>query len=472
MKIPVVGPTYQMNALSFGVQRCINLYPILTEAANTKSVAALVATPGLSDFAEVGGGPIRGAFSSRKTGRAFVVSGAELYELYADGSSTLRGTLSTFIEKCTIVENGTQLAICDGQTLYTLTYSGNAFAEVTDPDFPGAGTITYQDGYGIFNRPSTNEVYITAINDFTSIDALDFTTVQSSPDNLIAVLADKSNIWMFCQESVEVFENTGNASFPLERIGGAIIPTGCAAALTPQVIDNTVVWLGVDKQGRGVVWKAEGYSAVRVSTQAIERRIDEAEDFTESYAWVYHEQGHVFYVLQIKSLDTTLVLDMATKQWHERSYQNSSLNRREQHRGSCHFFFNQKNLVGDRETGKIYDMDLSYYDDAGDPKVWERTCPHIQDEKRRLKYGSIELDMETGVGLVTGQGSDPQIMMQYSDDGGRTYSDELWRSVGKIGEYSKRVRWSRLGSARDRVFRFTGSDPVQWQINEAYANAT
>jgi hypothetical protein len=128
--------------------------------------------------------------------------------------------------------------------------------------------------------------------------------------------------------------------------------------------------------------------------------------------------------------------------------------------------------VGDRVSGKVYEMSLDFYDDDGDELVWRRVSPHLQDEKRLIAYSSFELDLEVGRGLASGQGSDPQIFLRYSDDGGYTWSSELWRSMGKTGAYRQRAIWRQLGRARDRVFEVSGSDPVFVQLNEAYVNAT
>lgn len=469
MKIPVVGPSYQMDALSYDVQRSINLYPLISEVQTSKDVVALRKCPGYKLYTTAGGGPIRGEIVV--SGRAFVVSGFELYEIFADKSSTLRGTLNTGSQTLSIAENGSQIIIVDGVNGYTFELSSNIFAEISDPDFPNGTTIVrFMDGYFIVNKPGGAAFAISGINDGSSWDALDFAVASSNPDDLISLIADRGNLWLFGNISTEVYLNTGAASFPFERIDGAVIQTGCEAPHTVQKVDNTIVWLGVDEQGRGVVWKADGYNAVRISTQAIERKIAESDIREASYAWVYHQQGHVFYCLQVRGLDTTLVYDFAVQQWHERSFQNSALNQKEQHRGSCHFFFDNKNLIGDRESGNIYELSLELYDDNGEEMVWERITPHFDEEKRMISHSALELDCEVGRGLVSGQGSDPQIMMCYSDDGGRTWSDELWRSLGKLGEYSTRVIWHRLGSSRDRVYKFRGSDPVFFQLNEAYLN--
>lgn len=471
MKIPFIGPSYDVEAVSFDCQRSINLYPILSESGTSKGVAALRKTPGLSLFATATGGPIRGGIAST-SGRSFVVSAQYFVEVNADGSTTNWGTLNTQSIRVSIAENNTQIMVVDGLNGWIFNKTTNAWTQITDPDFPVTSFVTHQDGYFIVVKDDTQQFWISALGDGLSWDALDFTTVESCPDNLTAVVSNNGNLWCFGNRSFEVYQNTGNANFPFERLQGAIGLIGCEAPFTIQKFNNSLAWLGTDEQGQGVVWYANGYQNQRISTAAIERKIASVGNFTQAYAFVYHEQGHLFYCLQIQGLDTTLCYDAQTQMWHERMYKNTETNEMERHRASCVFFFNKKNYVGDRVDGRIYQMSLDFYDDAGDEQVWIRVSPHQQGEKELLTYASFELDVEVGGGLASGQGSDPQIFLQYSDDGGKTYSKELWRSLGKIGEYYTRVIWRQLGVARDRVFLVSGSDPVFVQLNEAIINAT
>lgn len=464
--VPFVGGTYQMEATSFDNQRCVNLYPIISESGTSKSVAALRSTSGLEEFCTIGGGSIRGGMESAD--RAFFVSGADFYEVFEDGTSALRGTLDTFVGIVDMVDNPTQIMIIDYEFGYIFNKSTNTFAKITDPDFPTPSDLTFQDGYFIVT--SGQIAARSDLNDGTSWDVLNRTTVESNPDALVGCISDKSNLWFFGTKSTEVFQNTGVTDFSFQRLNGAYLETGCAAQGTIKLLDNAILWLGTDENGDAIVWRSNGYNAQRISTQAIERKIAQSTNFKESYAWCYHERGHAFYLLQVKGLNTTLVLDLATNLWHERSYRNPLTNGEEQHRGSCHVFFKQMHLVGDRSSGKVYKMSLDTYTDDGDPIVRRRTSPHYSQEKRLIPHSQFELDMEVGVGLQTGQGSDPKIMMRYSDDGGRTWSDELWRDIGKVGKYSTRVLWRKLGSSRDRVYDVTISDPVFVQVNEAILN--
>lgn len=466
--VPFVGPTYQMEATSFDNQRCVNLYPIISESGSSKSVAALRGTPGLSVFTNVGGGAFRGGIESAQ--RAFFVSGDGFYEVDENGNSTLHGTLLTPTQRVDMEENPTQIMVIDGTYGYIFNKTTNTFTQITDSDFPTPSDLTFQDGYFIVTEANSAKFWISALNDGTTWGASDNTTVESSPDDVVGIISDSSNLWVFGTKSTEVFQNTGASPFPFQRIRGAIVETGCASQYTIQEIDNAVFWLGTDANGDAIVWRSNGYSAQRVSTQAIERKIAESTDFSESYAWVYHERGHAFYVLQIKGLSSTLVLDVSTGLWHERTYRDPVSGTERQHRGACHVFFKQKHLIGDRIGNNLYEMNLDFYDDAGDEIQRIRISPHYDEQKRLISHAQFELDMEVGVGTQSGQGSDPQIMMKYSDDGGHTYSNELWTSLGKAGEYKTRVKWNRLGRSRDRVYHVMVTDPVFVQMNEAILN--
>tara|TARA_A200000113_G_scaffold42735_1_gene34640 strand:+ start:4772 stop:6184 length:1413 start_codon:yes stop_codon:yes gene_type:complete len=468
MIIPFVGGSYDMEAISFDSQRSINLEVIVSESGTSKSRAALRSVAGLSLFANVGGGPIRGGIES--DGRAFFVSGNELYELHEDGTTIDRGTLLSFTELVTIKENPTQLMIIDDNYGYIFNKTLNTFEQITDEDFPAPSSLTFQDGYFMVSEKDTGMFYISGINNGLTWDALDFTNVEGSPDKLVAINSNRSNIWAFGTKVTEIYQNTGNAVFPFQKILGATVETGCIGAKTIANLDNSVFWVGSDENGDSIVWRSNGYNAQRISTRAIERKISQSDKVSESYAWVYHERGYPYYFLQIKGLDTTLVYNLSTQLWHERPYRNPLTNTFEQHRGACHVFFDQKHLVGDRGNNKVYVMSLDNYSDDGDPMIKERTCPHIDEERRLVTHSQFELDMEVGVGLNDGQGKEPKVMMQYSDDGGHTWSDELWRDIGAMGKYKTRVKWNRLGRSRDRVYRVKVSDPVFVQINEAYIN--
>lgn len=466
---PFVGQSYTTRAIDFDLQRSVNIYPVVSETQTSKAVSGLQGTAGLLQFSNPASGEVRGGWNAE--GRCFVVVGNTLYEQFSDGTTTSRGTLLTSTGFISMSDNGSQLCVVDNPNGYVLTLGTNAFQQITDPDWPGAVTVTYLDGYFIFVEPDSGTFFISAINDGTDIDALDFATAEGSPDNLLCAVALHEQLWLVGEESTEIWADTGAADFPFERIQGAFIEYGCVSSGSVSTTANTIFWLGQDAQGAGTVWMATGYQPQRVSTFAIEYLLQQY-DLTDCTSYTYQEDGHYFYILNIPSANTTLAYDIGVQSWHEKCYFNLSTGQYERHRGQCHVYAFGKHLIGDYANGIIYDQSLNYYDDNGNPKRWMRICPHINDtdDLDYIYYSRLQIDMQTGVGLITGATADitPQIMLQWSDDGGHKWSNEHWRSAGAIGEYSTRCIWRRIGRSRDRVFKAAGSSATQVFIIAAH----
>lgn len=467
MKIPLVGPSNPQRSIPFDCQRTVNLYPVLDQGG--KEVSALYGTPGLSAFAACGVGPIRGLFYSTN-GRCFSVSGTEFYEIASDGSVTLRGTFSSDTSIVSMDENPTQLAICDGTNLYIYTYATNILAVVSDPDFPtSVGTVTFIDGYFVVNKNNTGSFYISAINDGTSWSALDFATAESSPDNLLRVLNAVGQLWLFGSKTTEIWTDTGAATFPFERASGGKLEVGILAANSAVAADNSVIWVGKDNYGQGIVYRAQGFTPQVISNDAVAYAISQATNPSNMRAYTYQQDGHAFYVLTGGGLPTSWVYDFTTQQWHERAYLNS-VGLYELHLGSCGAFAFGIQLVGDRRNGSVYEMALDNYDDNGDALKRQRIYPHISNENQLTRYNSLEIAMETGVGTQTGQGYNPVVIFRLSKDMGRTYTDFYELPIGKSGKYLTTVKFRRLGCATDMVFDVAITDPVKVNLIGSYLN--
>ena len=106
----------------------------------------------------------------------------------------------------------------------------------------------------------------------------------------------------------------------------------------------------------------------------------------------------------------------------------------------------------------------------GNGIIRQRIAPGITDEHKRHPIDQIELLMDVGVGLQSGQGSDPQAMLSVSDDGGITYGNELWAGMGRIGQYRTRVFWQQLGANPDAVIKVRWSDPVPVRVSDCWIN--
>ena len=491
MKSPILGAAYTARSVNAADNRCVNLFAEIVPEAG-KEPAFLQRCPGLQFVREVGTGPIRGLWTFK--GYAYVVSGTELYKLDSSYNITFLGTVSG-TGAVSMADNGTQLFIaCNGPS-YIYNAVTNAFAQITDPDFPGADVVGFLDSYFVFIEPDSQKVWVTQLLDGLSIDPLDFASVEGSPDNLTSMIVDHREVWLFGSNSVEVWVNAGLSDFPLQRVQGAFNEIGCLATHSVAKLDNGIFWLGADSRGNGIVYRAEGYNGKRVSTHAVEWQIQSYGNITDAIAYTYQQDGHSFYVLTFPTADKTWVYDVSTGAWHERAgFADGQFTR---HRSNCQMNFNNEIFVGDYENGNLYTFDPTVYSDNGQIQKWLRSwraLPTGQNNLKRTAHHTLQLDCETGVGLAgvfgvllaesgdilttesgeaidlessTDAGVDPRVMLRWSDDGGHTWSNEHWAPLGKVGEYSQRVFWRRLGMTlklRDRVYEVSGTDPVKIAI--------
>ena len=467
MKLGLVGASYQERSLPFDAQRTVNLYPVVDESRQGKEVAALYGTAGLKVFVEIPDSPIRAEFYSAKQKRAFAVAGEGLYEVFANGTYLLLGTLDSNESVCTVAENVTQLAVCDGNDLYILTYATNTLVKVDDPSFPQASSVVFVDQYFVVSKPDSAEFYISTLADGTGWASLDFATAESSPDDLVRVFASFGQLFLMGENTTEIWYNSGNVDFPFARVEGAKMQVGLAARDSAVEIDNSLFWVGSDKDGDSIIYRANGYNEQRVSTHAIEEILGKIDDISAIRGYSYQENGHSFYVITGGGLPTSLAYDASTQMWHEKAYTNSKGDF-EVHRAASHIFAFGKNLVGDYSNGKIYEQSLDFYDDDGDEIRRERTFTHISSENNRFTVNEVQIDFESGVGLTNGQGSDPQVWLQTSNNGARSFGTELLAGIGKLGKLRTRAVWRRLGQFDLMTLKVSISDPVKVAICGAY----
>jgi hypothetical protein len=499
LKTPILGGSYVARSINAADNRMVNLFPeAIPEGSGGKEAGFLLRCPGLRLLATVGAGPIRGLWVTN--GIAYVVSGSEFYSLTTSYTATLLGTVSGS-GPVSMADNGTQIFIACNPLSYIYNTSTLVFAQITDVDFPGAGSVGYLDGYFVFNEPDSQKFWVTNLLDGTSIDPLDFASAEGYPDNVISLIVDHREIFLFGNTSVEVWYDAGTPDFPLARIQGAFMEVGCEAAYSVAKLDNSVFWLGSDARGRGIVYRANGYTPARISTNAVEYAIQGYGSISDAIGYTYQQDGHPFYVLIFPSAEATWVYDVSTQLWHERAAFENGLFVR--HRSNCQMSYNDEIVVGDYEDGRVYAFDLDVYADDDQTQKWLRSwraLPAGQNNLKRSAHHSLQLDAETGVGLaqypsydtaekllteaglyltteagdylttsayLAAPGYDPQVMLRWSDDAGHTWSNEHWNSMGKLGAYGTRTIWRRLGMTekiRDRVYEVSGTDPVKIAI--------
>ncbi len=464
MKSPILGSSYVARSVNAADNRMVNLFPEIVPEAG-KEPAFLQRAPGLRQLVQLPTGPVRGLWTYGDY--AYAVSGNRFYQIDSNWSYTDKGLVAGS-DPVNMVDNGTQLFIAAGANGYIYNANTDVFAQITDPDFYGAVGVGFLDGYFVYNEPNSQKFWVTSLYDGTSVDPLDFASAEGSPDDLVTLIVDHREVWLFGQTSVEVWYNAGLPDFPLARIQGAFNEIGCQAPYSVAKLDNALFWLGKDARGNGIVYRSKGYTGERVSTHAVEWQIQQYSTLADAVAYTYQQDGHAFYVLNFPTANTTWVFDVSTGVWHERAgWENNQFTR---HLGQCQMNFANEIVIGDYVSGTLYAYDMNVYSEAGLVQKWLRSwraLPTGQNDLKRTAQHSLQLDCESGVGIVTGQGSDPQVMLRWSDDGGHTWSNEHWKSMGQTGHYGQRVIWRRLGMTqklRDRVYEISGTDPVKIAI--------
>lgn len=326
---------------------------------------------------------------------------------------------------------------------------------ITDPDFLGASAVDFLDGYTIFTRPDSGQWDISDLYAATTLDALDFATAEGSPDKLQRVFVDHREAIAFGEKTIEVYANTGGADFPFSRIEGAFIERGCIAPASIAKMDNGVFWVGDDR----MVYRMQGYTPARVSTSAVEEVLRKATDIADAEGWTYSLAGHHVYVLTLPTTGITLTYYAMTNLWQQMRSGTGRTGRWRAQWGCLAF---GKSLVGDALDGNLYELDIDTFTENGEQRRWAARTPGEYAGGGLASSHRLELECELGVGLSTGQGSDPKVMVSFSGDGGRTWSPERTGSIGAMGETRKRVVWRRNGSWRgQRITEFSGADPVK-----------
>lgn len=462
MRIPFVGPAYRLESVNQSAQRCVNLYVEQSEQGG-KTQASLVRTPGKVKRADIGNDGVRQmiAFGSR----LYAVAGYYVLSIDSNYTATSLGGIGTRTGFVSMACNGAQVMIVDGVNGWIINIAAQTLTQITATSFPNGVTwVKYYDGYFVVGGDGTKKFYISAQNDGTAWNALDFASAEGDPGANVSGEVDHRELMIFGVNATETWVDTGNADFPFQRAGNALVEVGCAAVASVAKLDNSVFFLGQDRRGDGIVYRMNGYTPQRVSDFGVENAIRGYSVVNDAIAYTYQQSGHAFYVLTFPSGNATWVYDVSTGLWHERSYMNPLTGDLGRDLGCCYCFFGRDHLVGDYRTGHIYALDKGSYTDNGDSIKWLRST-YVQDsENNRVFYQSFELDIEAGVGLNIGQGSDPKVMLRWSDDGGHTFCNTKYLGIGKMGRYGQRAKREQLGAGRNRVWEVSGTDPVKITI--------
>jgi len=389
-------------------------------------------------------------------------------------------------------------------TMYALNFT---VIPSNDGAFSGGNTVDIVDNYFVYNRPSSQQ--------WGSSDALSpvsqslsFASKDGAPDNLVALIVDHREVYLLGEASSEVWVDVGAFPFPFQRIPGTSTQHGIAAQFSVSRLGDSFAYVSRNLRGQGEIMQMQGYKPTRISTHAVENTLAN-QYIDDAIAWTYQLEGHECYVVSFPSLQLTWVYDATTQMWHKWLYVTTT-NTYQRHRGNCCAVFQGMVLVGDYANGKIYELDKENYTDDGNNVRRLRRAPHLVSDFQRQYFEELQIQFQPGVGftglsvspslyigtpyiiyptatlvippaqtvilgtqtLTTQTTTLPQAMLRWSDDGGSTWSNEHWTTIGQTGNYQNRAIWRRLGTSRDRVFEVVVTDPVKAVIISANLKAS
>ena len=485
MKSQFFGGAYQQRSLPLSAQTCVNLFPKANQRQGGE-MSGFYGTPGREVLTTLPAGEGRGICPVGSNQATLIaVVGASVYAVTAttaNGNSgsppitfayTLVGTLPTTTGRVSMATNASgQTAICDSTGMYVVANgNGSLGSKVTNGPSGGQSVIAYMDGFGLFiTGGGTNESTsfgITAIDDFTTINALNVATAEALPDNLVSVVVTQREAWLLGNQTAEIWSDTGAAIFPWERIPGGVLHTGCSGLFTPAFVEDTVFWVTRTPTGKNRVVRTVGYQVEYISDYAVEESLQNYNDSLPGaetippWAYAYQQRGDSFYVLNIPQADITWVYHVNTGLWHRRAYRDSNGVLHAELSGA-YTYWQEQHCILDPNNGNIYKLDDGTYTDNGLPIYRERAWPLVPPEElHRVRIDRIELDAETGVGNETGTDTTPLVSLEMSFDGGRTFGLSRYQGLGAIGVYNARVRWGRCGIGRRPVARISTTAEVK-----------
>jgi hypothetical protein len=370
-----------------------------------------------------------------------------------------------------VVSNSQTVA---SRTMYALNFS---VLPSSDGAFQGGTIVDIVDNYFVYNRPDTQQW--AASNVLSPITyGLSFASKFTGPDDLVSLVCDHGQVYLLGEKTSEVWSDVGTFPFPFQRIPGSSSEHGISAPFSVARIGNSFAYLAKNNRGQAEIVMMNGYFPTRISTHAVENTLVN-QNISDAVAYTYQLEGHEVYVISFPTLDLTWAYDLSTAMWHKWLWTDNN-NVYHRHRSNCSAFFQNVVLVGDWENGQIYQLDPTNYTDNGNKIRRLRRAPHLVTDLQRQYFDEFQIQFQPGVGLTGNStplnsetvGADPQAMLRWSNDGGSTWSNEHWATIGKIGKYQNRIIWRRLGWSRDRIFEVVVTDPIKACIISANLKAS
>ena len=321
----------------------------------------------------------------------------------------------------------------------------------------------------MFTTTDGKQLFVSNLNQPLTFDALDFGSAEGDPDRIITQIVDHDELSIIGAKTTEVFRNIGGADFPLQIIPGAFTQKGAHTKYGVVKFDNTYMFVGGGENELTAIWRqSSSSSAVKISTDAIDNAIQKftKDEIANAFTMTFSKKGQFFAIFSFNSdripgktfvYNGTASVLAGLSVWFELQTGMTDAPWRVNAIVKAY----GKLLCGDAIDGRIGELVENVYTEYGDSVLRQAALSPMSSNGMKIFAGELEADFEAGIGLTTGQGSNPVAMMEFSDDGGRNFKGPFKRAIGKIGEFGHETVWNRQGRFPNaRTIRFTVTDPV------------
>lgn len=477
----LLGQPYAGKSIIANAQQSINLYAESNKNSEAPTPITYYPFPGTAIFATPNLLAKARCIYRTSIGTCYCIIGSSVYFLASNGVLVLIGAIADRQSQVYMADNGLAAVLVDGSTNgYAIDLTTNDFGLIIDPSFYGADFALFLDTFFIFNRPGTNQFYISlGMVDYalltagTSFDPLDIAAKSGSADPIVAIYTTHKELGLVGELTTEVWIGTGAADFFFQQVQGAYIDHGCIAQYSVASQDVLTFWIMQDKQGKNIVVKAQSYDIEEISTPYLLDQFNSYETTSDAIGMCFQIGDHAFYLLVFPTENITWAYELSTGYWLQVGKWNTVTGQFDRFRANCCAFAFGQNLIGDYLTGKIYKLMPNLCTDDGDNMKFIRTFLHmVGNNFERVVYKNCSADIEPGTSeQVSEDDPDPEILLSWSDNRGKTFGTPLAQSLGRQGEYLTDAQWNRLGQARDRVFKLEWNGPTRTALNGAFVEA-
>lgn len=466
LPINLTGGSYKHKATPLSSQRTVNFWPQKQQKENTKSPYILEAFPGLLAFGTVAGGTDRGMFEHRDV--LYKVTGTTLYSVASTGVHTSLGTIPGS-GRCIFAPIGSNLVVSTGGARYY--YNGSTVAVISDGDLEAGNSAAHLNNQIIYDGTGARFA-VSDVGDATSINGLNYGTAESEADDISRCYTFNQILYNYGKETIEPWWNSGQGNPPFDRVEGGIVHVGLGAVYSVANDKDSMYFYGNDDQ----IYALRGSSSAvlePISTQPMNQEFKKFTTVSDAIGKTVNLDGQWVLIMTFPTQGRTFAYMIAIKEWFELS-SGSTMGR---WLGNSYAYCYRKHLIADYESGDIYELSDTTYTENGSTIIRFRDTAPLHAglldsakgnyDGKDLEMNRFELILSPGEGLLSGQGSDPEVMIYLSDDGGKTWSTEIRGKVGAMGEFNKRVEWFCLGKFTSRIIRIKVSDPIYWSIHAA-----